>query len=131
MKTKSPRRKIATIRQYPAVYLLSYVHQQASSLCQLSGGNTPKSLPTEFFPATKPPSDNPYEALPCSINCLRMLLKASNAYLLGNHGVVVTVSSAMGVFVLIEEPEESARMAWLLRGTAVGTISDEDAIKAL
>lgn len=52
-----------------------------------------------------------------------MLLKASNEYLLGNHSAVVATSSAMDVFVLIEELEESARMACFLIGTASGTIS--------
>lgn len=51
------------------------------------------------------------------------LLKGSNAYLLGHHGAIAAASTAMDAFALIEELEESARMAWFLRGTDARIIS--------
>lgn len=45
------------------------------------------------------------------------LCKETCAYLLGHHGAVVAAPNAMEAFALIEELEESARMAWHLRGT--------------
>lgn len=43
--------------------------------------------------------------------------KETSAYLLGHHGAVVAAPTAMDAFALIEELEESARMAWHLRTT--------------
>lgn len=93
------------------------------------------------------PCDNPQDAIPAYTPYLRMkggavrwvpyaapgsqalfeafraaLDKSAAVYLLAHHGAFVTAPTVMDAFNLIEETEESARMALLLRGTAARTL---------
>ena len=53
----------------------------------------------------------------------RRALNGSRGYLLKNHGAIVASKDMMSAFCDMEELEESARTAWLLRETDAQTIN--------